>query len=147
MPHLARPDDAWACRLLPDAEYSLYLRMDPRDRAHACAVARRLISLYPDATPELRRAALLHDVGKVGTRFNPVARVLVALYTPARIPAAPRLTGLRGAWQVKRHHDAYGADLIRQAGGCRRVAAIVAGHHHPGGDAEAARLKETDARF
>lgn len=147
VPRLARPDDVYARSLLPEAEYRLYAGMDKRDRVHACAVAKRLLSLHPQASAELLRAALLHDVGKADLSYNPFARVLVALYTPSEIVSAPRLTGLRGAWQVKLHHDAYGEALIRGAGGSARVAEIVARHHRPGKDHEAATLKETDARF
>lgn len=146
-PGLARPDDAFAAGVLTSAEYRLYRRLDRRDRDHACAVARRLLRLYPDASPELRRAALLHDVGKVDTRYNPWLRILVALYMPERVAAEPRFSGLRGAWQLKRHHDRYGAALITAVGGDTRVAEIVARHHRPGRDAEALRLREADARF
>lgn len=146
-PVLARPDDAFAMGMLTGAEYRLYRRLDRRDRAHACAVARLLLTLYPDASPELRRAALLHDIGKVNVRYNPWLRILVALYTPERVASEPRFSGLRGAWQLKRHHDRYGAALIVSAGGDARVAEIVARHHRPGDDAEALRLREADARF
>jgi hypothetical protein len=147
VPCLAHPDDAYAKGLLSDAEYRLYMRMDVRDRAHGYAVARRLVARYPDASLELRRAALLHDVGKLGARYNPLLRILVALYTPQSIVPAPRLRGLRGAWQLKRHHDSYGEALIRASGGEARVAEIVGRHHHAGSDGEAARLQETDACF
>lgn len=145
-PALARPNDTFAETLLSRPEYELYKTMDVRDRAHACAVTWRLLTHYPDASPELRRAALLHDVGKVGARYNPWLRILAVVYTPHRIASEPRLSGVRGAWQLKRHHDHYGAVLILQAGGDARVAELVA-RHHTGGDAEAVRLKETDARF
>lgn len=146
-PVFAAPDDAFAARLLPEVEFDLYRRMDVRDRLHACAVTRQLLGRYPEASSELRRAALLHDVGKASARYNPWWRVLVALYTPRQIAAEPRLGGVRGAWQLKRHHDRYGAAQIVAAGGDRRVAEIVACHHGPGGDREAARLREIDARF
>jgi putative nucleotidyltransferase with HDIG domain len=146
-PVLARPDDVFAKGVLTGAEYRLYRRLDRRDRAHACAVARRLLTLYSDASPKLRRAALLHDIGKVEARYNPWLRILVALYTPERVAAEPRFSGVRGAWQLKRHHDHYGAALISSAGGDARVAEIVARHHRPGKDAEALRLREADARF
>lgn len=146
VPSLARPDDLFARGLLPDAEYRLYLQLDPRDRLHALAVTRKLLALYPDATPELCRAALLHDVGKAGASYRPAERILAGLYAPV-VPAAPRFRGLRGAWQLKRHHPAYGARLIVDAGGAARVADIVSRHHDPQGDADAARLRRADARF
>ena len=147
VPRLARPDDAYARDLLTKPEYRLYCAMDARDRAHACAVAKRLVSLHPQASAELRRAALLHDVGKLGSGYNPLARILAALYTPKTMSPAPRLRGLRGAWQVKRYHGSYGAALIREVGGSARVAEIVTRHHQPGTDADACALKDIDARF
>ena len=146
LPSLARPDDGFARGLLPEPEYRLYRTMDPRDRLHALAVTRKLLELYPGATPELCRAALLHDVGKVGASYRPAERILAGLYAPA-VPAAPRFRGLRGTWQLKRHHPVYGAQIILDTGGDRRVADIVLRHHDPQGDADAARLKRVDERF
>ncbi|CAN5900650.1 hypothetical protein BH24DEI2_BH24DEI2_25840 [soil metagenome] len=131
---------------MPAAELELYLKMDARDRCHACEVARALLNEHPDASPRLVRAALLHDVGKSGERFNAVERVVVHLYTPA-LPAEPRFDGLRGAWQRRRHHAAYGAQLIRQNGGDAEVADIVERHHAPGDYAEALVLKNIEKRF
>ena len=144
LPALARPDDRFAARFLAPQEYRLYLTMDPRDRQHACQVARNLLRRRPDASEVLVRAALLHDVGKSVRPYNPVHRILVHLYAPSRIPAEPVLEGLRGAWQVKRHHDEYGARLIREAGGCSEVARLVERHHEPDGDPDAGLLKSLD---
>ena len=147
IPKFARADDAFAERLLPKEEHTLYLKMDVRDRDHACTVTKTLLADYPDASCELLRAALLHDVGKTRVAYNPLSRIVAALYTPWDIPAQPHLSGVRGLWQIKRHHHRYGAQMIRLAGGSERVAEIVAKHHHPAGDADAARLKEVDERF
>lgn len=147
VPKLAEVDDHLAKRLLPAAEYGLYLKMDVRDRDHACTVTKALLAEHPDASSELLRASLLHDVGKMKARYNPFSRIFAALYTPSAIPAKPRLSGIRGLWQIKRHHHRYGAQMIREAGGSERVAQIVARHHAPAGDAEASRLKRIDERF
>lgn len=146
-PTFARPDDGYAQATLNPTEYTLYAAMDVRDRDHACAVARRLLARDPGAPAELRRAALLHDVGKTESRYNPWVRILVALYTPPGIAPAPRRTGLAGAWQLKRHHDRYGAAQLVAAGGDARVAELVARHHRPGSDVQAAQLRDADARF
>ena len=144
VPALARPDDDFAAAILEPQEFRLYLEMDRRDRQHACQVARNLLKKRPDASSVLVRAALLHDVGKSVKRYNPVHRVLVHLYAPDDIPANPSLEGLRGAWQVKRHHDEYGARLIRAAGGDEEVATLVERHHSPDGDLDAQLLKSLD---
>ena len=145
-PRFARPDDAFAQTYLPPAELRLYLNMDPRDRCHALEVASALLNEHPQASSRLVRAALLHDVGKSGERFSAVERVAVHLYTPD-VPAEPRFGGLRGAWQRRRHHAAYGANLVRKNGGDACVALIVERHHVPGDNAEALILKNIEERF
>ncbi len=138
-PSLAPPDDAFARRTLPEAEYRVYERMDRRDRHHACEVAKALLARHPGAPDELVRAALLHDVGKSERRYRVLERVLVHLLPERQVPAEPRLGGLAGALQVKRHHQTYGARMIRSAGGSEAVARLVEAHHVVGGDAELLR--------
>jgi len=138
-PRLAPPDDAFAARRLPPAERRLYLRMDPRDRHHACEVAKALLRRHPDAGDALVRAALLHDVGKSARPYRVLERILVHLLPERPLPAEPRFEGLEGAVQVKRHHHHYGAGMIREAGGSEAVARLVECHHEPGGEAELLR--------
>lgn len=146
-PWLAAADDTFAQQQLSAAEYQLYMQMDVRDRYHGCLVAKRLRSEYPAASMALLRAALLHDVGKSCLRYQPLSRVLVHLYTPRDIPSTPAQRGLRRLWQVHRYHPCYGAAMIRAAGGHHRVAELVAKHHNPQGDSEAAQLASIDALY
>lgn len=125
VPALARPADDEARVVLSDCEYELYSRMDVRDRAHAAHVARRVRELAPAAPRDLLAAAYLHDVGKSLGGFNPVHRVIAHLYTPAGQPESPVAEGLRGAWQLRQHHERLGADMIRAAGGSERVATLI----------------------
>lgn len=146
-PFSLNPNDDWAEEVLNVIEYKLYIQMDLRDRHHACMVAKRLLQYYPNSSDELLRAAFLHDIGKSGTNYNPWERIFVHLYTPKHIAAEPKKTGLKGSWQRHLYHDSYGAALIRAADGDERIAAIVAAHHRPKGDDEAARLKFIDEMF
>lgn len=138
-PRLAPPDDAFAAAILPPAERRLYLAMDSRDRRHACDVAKAVLAHDPAARSEMVRAALLHDVGKAGRPYRVIERILVHLLPDRPLPAEPRLDGLRGAMQMKVHHQAYGAEMIRAAGGSEAVARLVARHHVAGGEAELLR--------
>lgn len=143
LPALARPDDEFAARYLAGGEYRLYLGMDKRDREHGCWLARRLLDQEPEAPTELVSAALLHDVGKSESPYNPIYRIVSHLYQ-AELPPEPRLAGLRGALQAARHHHRYGAEMIRREGGGLEVARLVERHHQPDGDPGAALLKRLD---
>lgn len=167
---LAKPDDAWAKSVLSSAEYTVYERMDARDREHAVRVARALLSLHPDASGLVVRAALLHDCGKQLRPYNVLERIWVGLTVAepdrdARLSTArltevttarpervgPRKTRARqakpdqlSAADVRRFHPQIGAWLIRTAGGDERVALIVERHHHPGNDPEIGWVHEVD---
>lgn len=146
LPALARPDDAWAAKVLAPGELELFMQLTPPERSHGVEVAKRVAELRPDASLALRRAALLHDVGKLGFGSNAWQRVAAHLLPPASVPPEPRLTGLAGARQAQAHHPDYGANLVLAASGDLRVATLVRSHHDPGDDVEARLLHECDDR-
>lgn len=146
MPGLAEPQDDWAATLLRSSELELYLKMDARDRAHACRVARALLKRRPEAPSELVRAALLHDVGKSLVPYRAWQRILLHLWRPT-LPPEPEPSGFRRTLQVHRHHARLGADMVRAAAGAERVAQLIERHHAPGTDAEARLLKEIEELY
>ncbi|WP_243030011.1 phosphohydrolase [Thermus altitudinis] len=119
-------DDAFALAFLQGEERTLYLAMDPRDRAHAVRVAKRLLKDHPDAPAFVIRAALLHDAGKALRPYRPLERILTGLYAP-NVPPYPLRRGFWGAFQVRRHHPLYAAERIRDP----QVRALVLEHHRP----------------
>ncbi|MBX3139451.1 MAG: HDIG domain-containing protein [Trueperaceae bacterium] len=131
-PSLADPDDAWARRRLAPAEYALFERLPPEERAHGVEVAKCLAKARPD-DHELLAAALLHDVGKLGTPRGAVVRALTHVLPPSDAAPEPRLAGLAGARQARVHHADYGAELLRRAGSSARVVELVARHHAAAG--------------
>lgn len=138
-PGLARPEDRWATRHLTAPEARVYLGMDPRDREHACRVTRHLLREHPGAPPEVVAAALLHDCGKSIRPYRVAERVLVGL-VPNRLS---RLLPL-GPLAVRAYHPELGAELLARAGARPRVARLVARHHQPASDPEAALLHHYD---
>jgi putative nucleotidyltransferase with HDIG domain len=143
-PGMAQPDDGFAATRLPETEMALYRAMDPRDRDHACRVARRLLADTPDADPLLVRAALLHDVGKAESPYRLWERIAVHLWSPdervlARLPRA-----WTAVWSRHRDHAERGAAALRAAGGDPRVADLIERHHRPGDDAALLRLARAD---
>lgn len=144
LPGLARPDDAWAKSQLGASEFELYRQLPGPERVHAVRVALSLLRKRPQAGSELVRAALLHDVGKLGTPGFVLWRVLTHVLPRVQIASEPRLKGLAGARQARAHHAAYGAALIRAGGGSEVVARLVERHHDAGVAGEAALLRSAD---
>jgi HD superfamily phosphohydrolase len=156
VPSLIQCDDQLAQERLIPAEYGLFQQMDVRDKQHALWVALALLEHDPLASDTLVAAALLHDIGKCEAPFHALERIAVHLLavpfsttfsTPLIPPAYPKLSGWRGAWQRKCHHERYGAERINQAGGRARVAAIIAACHADTCDPEVCLLSRVDACF
>lgn len=156
VPALARPDDDFAARWLADGELAAFLAMDPRDRDHACRVARRMLARHPRAEPVWVRAALLHDVGKSLAPYRPWERIAAHLarhLARGGTSAGGRAEGVPardGGWARAtardRVHAEVGAQLLAAAGADARVVALVAHHHAPEpDDAGATALAEADA--
>ncbi|GEM85184.1 HD domain-containing protein [Meiothermus hypogaeus] len=141
IPAQAQPDDGWALAELSIEEAHLYKAMDVRDREHAVRVAKRLLERYPDAPSFAVRAALLHDSGKALRPYRPLERILTGLIS-LDVPIEPLDKGLRGAWQIRRHHPEYAAIRILDP----QVAQIVREHHRPE-SLWAQRLHEVDEEF
>ncbi|GGL91521.1 phosphohydrolase [Deinococcus aerolatus] len=136
----AHPDDAWAAALLTPGEARVYRGMDPRDREHACRVTLHLLREHPGADPQLVAAALLHDCGKSVRPYRVAERVLVGL-VPTRLA---RLLPPLGALGIRARHPELGAALLVNAGARARVADLVALHHRPAADPDAALLHHYD---
>jgi putative nucleotidyltransferase with HDIG domain len=123
---------------------ALFLRMAARDQLHALRVMRRL----GDAEPLLRRAALLHDVGKIEAPMGTAGRSLVVLArATGTVPLLARLPGLGPRVRRYLEHPGIGAQLLRVAGADNSLVEIVAEHaserpSHP----ETAILQAMDER-
>lgn len=94
-PHLARrlagslrvvplsdAERSWAAAILSVEEDRLFGRLAVVDQRHALEVLARFDSLAPAAPIAARRAALLHDIGKVGVPHGVCWRVAATLLGP-----------------------------------------------------------------
>jgi putative nucleotidyltransferase with HDIG domain len=137
--------------LLSPAELRIFLAMEPRDRRHSYDVLRWLEVTAGSQPPSdaLRKAALLHDVGKGQLWvWDRVAFVLLEAASPRFGSGfgAPHGSRWRQALWRLRHHARLGADMLTEAGVDTRVIELVAGHTGAGAgtDRELARLIEAD---
>ena len=83
---VARPlsdtEQTLVSNLLLPREMQLFAKLSRADQRHAMVVLRRFEAALPSATTEVRRAALLHDIGKAGLRLGVFARVLATVVGP-----------------------------------------------------------------
>ncbi|MBN1285974.1 MAG: HD domain-containing protein [Anaerolineae bacterium] len=127
----ARPVDYdTARRHLSPGLMALFGRMRRSEQQHSIEVLRTLRAMG-HTDPDLMVAALLHDVGKSRAPFHFWDRVLVVL-VEALCPTCFERWG-RGApvgWRrpfvVGLQHAAWGAEMVREAGGSARAAELVA---------------------
>ncbi len=136
------PADALVVReLLTPRELRLFLVQRPRDRRHAVltmrAVERMALGAGREPSPELRKAALLHDVGKGAVRSRErVAYVVTSALWPRLLgqitrepPGGPQGDGWRAAlWRLDQH-PALGAVQLAAAGAEARVVWLTLAHH------------------
>jgi len=129
-------DTAWAQGLLLPGELDLWARMSAPDRRHALGVGRDVESgLGTGATRPVLAAALLHDVGKVGSDLGTFFRVAATVAgRPAVRRGAERLSRRPGpVGRLGRYlrHAEIGADLLEAAGSDALTSAWARSHHRP----------------
>lgn len=131
---LAADEQAWVGAVLTDAEQALFDALSRPDQRHALVVARHVAATRPD-DQIARRAALLHDIGKLDAALSTMGRVIATV--------ADKLTGhtMAEAWSATRgftrrvglylRHDEIGADRLRLAGSPELVVCWAREHHRP----------------
>jgi putative nucleotidyltransferase with HDIG domain len=101
--------------LRSDGEAALFFTQPAADQQHGLAAARY-------APPTLRRAALLHDVGKQASGMGVWGRSLASVAAKFHIPVRGRLARYL-------EHGPIGADMLEREGG-EPIVVEYARHHH-----------------
>jgi hypothetical protein len=117
--------------VLSPAEYCLYAGMSLRDQRHCLDVTQTTLARDPDASGDLLKLTLLHDIGKQLVPFRLWERVLVVLWRRGRPlpPADPLRHDWQRPWQMKYRHPEYGARLAEAAGCDSQLVANIRHHH------------------
>ncbi len=135
------PDLSQALVVLSQDQRALFTRMQPGEQNHAVIVYRRLLE-QGENQPDLLVAALLHDVGKLRYRMNPLERSMVVL-VKAVLPKKSLLWGelpsinwdslpsWRKAFIVAKQHPEWGAELARKAGVSILTENLIRQHDQP----------------
>jgi hypothetical protein len=117
---------------LPSALWDLFRQMSRGDQAHGLRVLHSLLT-RGESDPNLLAAALLHDVGKSYVRLRLMERILIVViswFAPDRVHqwGKGELTSWRRPFVIAVQHPAWGAEMIRQAGGPEMLAKLVLRH-------------------
>ncbi|MBI4314754.1 MAG: HDIG domain-containing protein [Chloroflexi bacterium] len=119
--------------------FELFCRMTPAEQYHAYEV-RQTLAAQRQVDPDLLTAALLHDVGKTRMPLAAWERALIVLgnhLAPQAADAWGRMGGSPLWWRrpfvVSRQHPAWGAEMVRVAGGAPRTVELILHHqnNHP----------------
>ena len=128
-----RPEEsATVDQILGPALAPLFHALPVNDQRHGLDVLETVTVL--DGTPDrlLQQAALLHDVGKGGSRFSIIDRsltVFVGAVSPRALDAVLKARpGLAQRYRLYADHARIGADRVGNTG-ASELAAIIAEHH------------------
>jgi hypothetical protein len=141
------PDLGSSAGLLGPSQHALFRTMAPVDQEHCLRVVAALAE-HGDASPDLLRAALVHDAGKSTARiavWERVAHVLMLRFSPALIGriGSPH-GGLGHGLYVLAHHAEIGARLAAAAGFSPAVVALVRGDGDPALQSALRRADDTN---
>lgn len=133
------PDLAVAAAYLTMPQLALFRRMPHIEQVHALNVLRTILAAPPPdgdarALDDLAAAALLHDVGKSRHPVRIWQKTLPVLVNRAAPTLYRELADrdprhwLWRAFAVKRHHPAWGAEMVRMTHAPERVVWLI--EHH-----------------
>ncbi|HSO93324.1 MAG TPA: hypothetical protein VLS53_02490 [Candidatus Dormibacteraeota bacterium] len=118
-----------------------FLELPVNDQRHGLDVLATIERTVPDPSPILRKAALLHDMGKTGAALTVLERsltVFLGALSPRLLRAVLRLRpGLARRHAIYLDHARIGSERLRAAG-AGELAMVIAEHHAPKPRSEAA---------
>ena len=130
-----------ALAVLSLEQRALFAQLQPAEQVHALKIWNRLAD-QGETQPELLVAALLHDVGKLRYRLNPLQRAIIVLVKAVNPEQARRwgcqpssewddLSGWRKAFILAEQHPAWGAEMARQVGVAPLAERLIREHDKP----------------
>ena len=109
--------------LLTRKESDLFFRFATHDQRHALEVLNRLDAKNRSVPVAVRRAALLHDIGKIDDDLSVALRVVASV------------VGSRGTRFAHYHaHETRGAEMLRAVGSDPLTVSLVSGTRPDGAD-------------
>ena len=124
---MSKEEETWVLDQLPESAHALFRSMNPYDRYHCTAIARRFAALNP---PQWAlQAALLHDCGKPSS-FGLLGRIFSVLSKRQLVPPSPpEPVSWRRSLQIYQWHGQYGSQFASRAGLADEVCNLIRHHH------------------
>jgi len=125
-----------ARQLLSAPEYELFQQLQPSEQAHSLRVCSDL-QAGGNTHPDLLRAALLHDIGKIRYPLRLWERVWIVL-GGALFPkvsagwAGGKQTFWRRPFTAKHRHAAWGAEIVEEIGSSPLTVRLIRRHEEQG---------------
>lgn len=118
--------------VLPSPLFQLFIQMTPADQFHSYSV-RKMLMGCGEENPDLLTAALLHDVGKTKLPLHVWERVMIVFgmkffRQQAIAWGRSQPTPATRSFVVAVQHAAWGADMVKAAGGNPVVVEIIRRH-------------------
>tara|TARA_B100001250_G_scaffold399321_1_gene408599 strand:- start:1524 stop:2045 length:522 start_codon:yes stop_codon:yes gene_type:complete len=131
---LSGKDLNWVRSHLSESEFAYWEKLSTADKDHSFRVAKQAESEIGEKGKEFMAAALLHDIGKLESRFTTFGRVfatLWCLFFPFRKMEKweERTKGLRRRLIDYAKHPELGAELLKGIDSKQQTIAWVLEHH------------------
>jgi putative nucleotidyltransferase with HDIG domain len=136
---VTQEDRAFISQYLTKQQQTLFFRLRPSEQYHSLKVAYACKDKMPYDTL-LVKAALLHDIGKLGTNLHLINKVFVVLAMKCKLNHNLLPLFLQKAIQAKMEHPKRGYDLLLGYDAEKSVLEIIKNHHQEEKTTEAMRI-------
>lgn len=128
--NISKEDRAFINKYLNQDEQVLFFKLRLNEQYHSLKVAYGCCGCEPN-NRSLIRAALLHDVGKLGSNLNLINKSLVVLLTKFHLEEGKLPSFLKKAVYFKKHHPELGYKMLLSYEIDTHELELIRQHHEP----------------
>lgn len=143
-------DENFIKNYMNEQEMFLFEKLPDYEKIHALKVAKDIKKTYSGNEENkymLIKAALLHDIGKISYRLNPIYKSLMVIFDSISRGSIKKYSNIKKI-NVYYNHADMGYSMLKEYGYKERFLYLIKNHHNNNiiGDKELDILKECDSR-